>query len=97
MSSRQELIDGAVDSRAWYRKRATARTENCHSNDTSLQIDERTAFGRGTECQIKANEPIDSATADAVPGPAREGDDAEGSERRSIVISNRDDDMASAQ
>jgi hypothetical protein len=62
-----------------------------------LQIDERTAFGRGTECQIKANEPIDGATANAVPSPARKSDDAERSERRAIVISHRDDDMTSAQ
>jgi hypothetical protein len=32
-------------------KIATAtRTENCHSNDTALQVDERTAFGHGIEC-----------------------------------------------
>src|SRR5262249_13389775 len=97
MSSCQELIDRAVDSRAWYRKRATARTENRHSNDTPLQIDERTAFGRGTECQIKADEPIDGATANAVPSPARESYDAERGERRAIVVSHRDDDMTSAQ
>src|SRR5215472_13750050 len=91
-------LDGCDDFiAAWYRKRATARTENRHSNDTPLQIDERTAFGGGTECQIKANEPIDGATANAVPSPARESDDAERGERRTIVISHRDDDMTSAQ
>jgi hypothetical protein len=62
-----------------------------------LHINERTAFGRGTECQIKANEPIDGATAKAVPSPARESDDAERGERRAIAISHRDDDVASAR
>jgi hypothetical protein len=62
-----------------------------------LQIDERTAFGRGTECQVKTDEPIDGATANAVPSPTRESDDAERGERRAIVISHCDDDMASAQ
>jgi hypothetical protein len=40
---------------------------------------------------------IPMTTANAVPSPARESDDAERGERRAIVISHRDDDMTSAQ
>src|SRR5207248_10978761 len=97
MSSVQERIDGAVDSWAWNQKRATARTENRHSNDTPLHIDERTAFSRGTECQVKANESVDGVAANTMPSPACKSDDAESGERRAIVISYRDDDVASVQ
>jgi hypothetical protein len=52
MSSRQELIDSAVDGRAWYRQRPAARTDHCHPDDTALQVDECTALASGTECQV---------------------------------------------
>src|SRR5262245_64918229 len=97
MSSRQELIDSAVDGRAWYRKRPAARTEHCHPDDTALQVDECAAFASWTECQVQTNEAVDGAAANAVPSPARESDDAERGERPTIMISHRYDDLTSAE
>src|SRR5262245_35950445 len=97
MSSRQELIDSAVDGRAWYRQRLVARTEHCHPDDTALQVDECAAFATWTECQIQTNEAVDGAAANAVPSPARESDDAERGERPTIIISHRHDDLTSAE
>src|SRR5262249_19845677 len=73
------------------------RTESCHSNHTALQVDERTAFGHGIECEVKANEPVDGTAAKAVPSPARESDDAERGERRAFMIPYRHDDLTGAQ
>src|SRR5262245_28181334 len=97
MSSRQELIDSAVDGRAWYRQRPAARTDHCHSDDTALQVDECTAFASWTECQIQTNEAVDGAAANAVPSPTRESDDAERGEWPAIMISHRHDDLTSAE
>src|SRR5262245_14945017 len=97
MSSRQELIDSAVDGRAWDRKRPAARTEHGHPDGTAFQVDECAAFGSGTECQVQTNEAVDGAAANAVPSPAREGDDAERGEGPAIMISYRQDDLTSSE
>jgi hypothetical protein len=62
-----------------------------------LQVDKCAAFSRGTECQVKANEAVDSTTAKAVPSPTRESDDAERGERRAVMIPHRQYDLTSAQ
>src|SRR5262249_62399823 len=87
----------SVYGRAWYQKRPPTRTENCHSNDTALQVDERTAFGRWTECQVKANKAVDGSTANAVPSPTRQSDDTERGEWLAFMIPHRHDDLTSAQ
>src|SRR5262245_18083156 len=63
----------------------------------ALHVDKCAAFGRWTECTVKANKPVDGSTANAVPSPARESDDAERGERRAFMIPHRHDDLTGAQ
>jgi hypothetical protein len=63
----------------------------------ALQVDKCAAFGRWTECQVKANKPVDGSTANAVPSPSRQSDDTERGEWLAVMIPHRQDYLASAQ
>src|SRR5215831_8075795 len=63
----------------------------------ALQVDKCAAFGRWTECQIKANKAVDGSTANAVPSPTRQSDDTERGEWLAFMIPHRHDDLTSAQ
>src|SRR5215813_9785633 len=63
----------------------------------ALQVDKCAAFGRWTECQVKANKAVDGSTANAVPSPTRQSDDTERGEWLAFMIPYRHDDVTSAQ
>ena len=63
----------------------------------ALQVDKCAAFGRWTECQIKANKAVDGSTANAEPSPTRQSDDTERGEWLAFMIPHRHDDLTSAQ
>src|SRR5262249_61718904 len=63
----------------------------------ALQVDKCAAFGRWTECQVKANKAVDGSTANAVPSPTRQSDDTERGEWLAFMIPHRNDDLTSAQ
>ena len=63
----------------------------------ALQIDKCAAFGRWTECQVKANKAVDGSTANAEPSPTRQSDDTERGEWLAFMVPHRHDDLTSAQ
>src|SRR5262249_30814186 len=63
----------------------------------ALRVDKCAAFGRWTECQVKANKPVDGSTANAVPSPTRQSDDTERGEWLAVMVPHRQDYLASAQ
>src|SRR5204862_409935 len=75
----------------------TTRSENDHSRNAPLHIDEGAAFGSRAERQVKTDEAVDRAAPDAVPSPAREGNDTECGERSTFVASHRQDRVTRAK
>jgi hypothetical protein len=63
----------------------------------ALQVDKCAAFGRWTECQVKANKAVDGSTANAEPSPTRQSDDTERGEWLAFMVPHRHDDLTSAQ
>jgi hypothetical protein len=97
MALRQELINGAVNCRRGNSECATTRTEDRHSGDLSLHVEEGTALASWVKCKVKPNQAVDRASATTVPSPAGKGDDAERGERSSFVISDCHGDLARTQ
>ncbi len=82
---RQELVDRAVDGGTRDGKRAAARTEDRHTYDPAMRVNEGAPFGSRVQAQVKTNEPVDSAAADTSPRPAGKGDDAQRGQRRTFT------------
>jgi hypothetical protein len=97
MTFREELIDGAIDRRCRNGKDTATRPQDGHADDASLHVDEGATLSRPAEHKIYADEVIDSAAAKTVPGPSHGGDDAEASDRRTLVISDCQDNVTRAQ
>jgi hypothetical protein len=76
MAPSEELINGAIDRRAWDGERPAARTQHNHSDELPTNVDEGTAFGSQTEGQVKPNEAVYSAAANTSPSSARECNNA---------------------
>ena len=93
----QQLIHGAVDCRGGNGEHASAWTEDRHSGDPPVHIDNRAALASRAQGKVKANQAVDGAAAAAMPSPARKGDDAERGEWSTLVISDRQDDPTGAQ
>jgi hypothetical protein len=94
---RQELIDDTVDCRRRNGERAATRSEDGHADYASLHVDDGASLRGGAECQIKADETVDSSAAKTAPSRSRDGNDAEASDRRTFVISDCQDDVTRAQ
>jgi hypothetical protein len=97
MTSRQELIDGAVDGHSGNCEHAATRSEDCHAVYTALHVDDGAAFSGRTEGQIQADETVDGTAAATMPSRSRDGDDAEAGDRRTFMTSDRHDDVTRAQ
>jgi hypothetical protein len=97
MAFRQELIDDTVDCRRRNGERAATRSEDGHADYASLHVDDGASLRGRAECQIKADETVDSSAAKTAPSWSRDGNDAEASDRRAFVISDCQDDVTRAQ
>jgi hypothetical protein len=97
MTLREDLIDDAIDCRRGNGKHAATRPQDGHADDASLRVDEGATLSGPTEHKIYAYEVIDSAAAKTVPGPSHGGDDAEANDRRTLVISDCQDDVTWSQ
>jgi hypothetical protein len=97
MAPGQELINRAVNRRAWDSKRSAARTKDSHPCDAPLGIHECPPFPSWAESHAKSNEAIDGATTRTVPRPTRERHDPEGSQRAAFMTSDSHHHLAGAQ
>jgi len=73
----EQLLCHAFDRLGRDHKNASSGTERCHPNDLSLDVESRSPFRASIKLQIQMEPAVDLAAAQAPPGAARKGYNAE--------------------